>query len=90
MKKETKIKKTFPILGMSCASCAARIDKVLNSQKGVYEANVNYAAATAQVLFDPEICQANYLKTAVQNAGYDLVVSDEKVTENIVEQAHEI
>lgn len=90
MKKETKIKKTFPILGMSCASCAARVDKVLNSQKGVYEANVNYAAATAQVLFDPEICQANYLKTAVQNAGYDLVVSDEKVTENIVEQAHEI
>lgn len=90
MKKETKIKKTFPILGMSCASCAARVDKVLNSQKGVYEANVNYAAATAQVLFDPEVCQANYLKTAVQNAGYDLVVSDEKVTENIVEQAHEI
>jgi len=90
MKKETKIKKTFPILGMSCASCAARVDKVLNSQKGVYEANVNYAAATAQVLFDPEICQANYLKTAVQNAGYDLVVSDEKETENIVEQAHEI
>jgi len=90
MKKGTKIKKTFPILGMSCASCAARVDKVLNSQKGVYEANVNYAAATAQVLFDPEVCQANYLKMAVQNAGYDLVVSDEKETENIVEQAHEI
>ena len=90
MKKGTKIKKTFPILGMSCASCAARVDKVLNSQKGVYEANVNYAAATAQVLFDPEVCQAHYLKTAVQNAGYDLVVSDEKETENIVEQAHEI
>ena len=40
-----KIKKTFPVVGMSCASCAARIDKVIHEQPGVYEANINYATA---------------------------------------------
>ena len=44
-----KIKKTFPVVGMSCASCAARIDKVIHEQPGVCEANINYATAQAQV-----------------------------------------
>ena len=55
-----KIKKTFPVVGMSCASCAARIDKVIHEQPGVYEANINYATAQARsstirrsVLFRP-------------------------------------
>ena len=51
-----KIKKTFPVVGMSCASCAARIDKVIHEQPGVYEANINYATAQAQVVYDTEIC----------------------------------
>lgn len=50
-----KIKKTFPVVGMSCASCAARIDKVIHEQPGVYEANINYATAQAQVVYDTEI-----------------------------------
>ena len=33
-------KETFPILGMSCASCAVRVDKALNGQPGVQEAFV--------------------------------------------------
>ena len=56
-----KIKKTFPVVGMSCASCAARIDKVIHEQPGVYEANINYATAQAQVVYDTEICSVQAL-----------------------------
>ena len=66
-------KETFPVLGMSCASCAARVDKVLNGQPGVQEASVNYASATAQVTYDADVCSPLVLKTVVQHAGYDLL-----------------
>ena len=50
---KTNRQETFPILGMSCAACAARVDKTLNKQPGVCQASVNYAAATALVEYDP-------------------------------------
>lgn len=65
----------YPITGMSCASCAARVDKILNQQHGVIEANVNYATATAQVVFDPHECSPDVLRRAVQDGGYDLLTS---------------
>ena len=82
-----KIKKTFPILGMSCASCAARVDKVLNNQPGVLEANINYATADAQIVYDTDKCSGLVLKTAVQNAGYDLLIDAGNDTEQEAEQA---
>lgn len=83
-----KIKKTFPVLGMSCASCAARVDKVLNAQPGVYQANINYATGSAQVVYDTERCSGLSLKTAVQNAGYDLLVDAGGTMNEEAEQAH--
>lgn len=71
-------KETFPVLGMSCASCAARVNKALSSQYGVYEANVNYASASVQVIYNPDECSASTLKLAVQNAGYDLLTETEE------------
>ena len=88
MDKETKRKETFPVMGMSCASCAARVSKTLNSQHGVYEANVNYAAATAQVVYNPEECSAADLRLAVREAGYDLL-TDDGADEKTVESEHE-
>lgn len=83
-----KIKKTFPISGMSCASCAARINKVLNDQPGVYEANINYATASAQIIFDTDKCSGQSLKVAVQNAGYDMQIDSASNINEKVEQAH--
>ena len=84
-----KTKKIFPVVGMSCASCAARVDKVLNAQPGVYEANINYATASAQVVYNPDECSVSSLKNAVQNAGYDLLVSENQSTDEEVGQARE-
>lgn len=86
MDKEAKKRDTFPVIGMSCASCAARIGKALNSQNGVYEANVNYASATVRIVYDPEKCSPAELKSAVQNVGYDLLVD---ASEENVETKHE-
>ena len=82
------IKQTFPVLGMSCASCAARVDKTLNGQPGVQEASVNYASATAQVTYDAEVCSPLVLKAAVQNAGYDLLIDAQEDAVDEAEKAH--
>ena len=68
--KKTEI---FPVTGMSCAACAARVGKTLQQQKGVEDANVNYASASVRVTYDTSVCTAENLKTAVQNAGYNLI-----------------
>ena len=83
-------KETFPVLGMSCASCAARVDKTLNGLPGVQEASVNYAAATAQVMYDADECSPLVLKTAVQHAGYDLLIEAESDAADEVEKAHAV
>ena len=59
----------LPIEGMTCASCAARIEKRLNRLDGV-EASVNYATETASVAFDPGRVAPERLVEAVEQAGY--------------------
>lgn len=79
---------TFPILGMSCAACAARVDKTLNKQPGVCQAAVNYATATATVEYDATQTSPEALQHAVQEAGYDLVITHDAHTADEVEEAH--
>ena len=87
MEKGKNIKNTYPVLGMSCASCAARVDKTLNDLPGVYQATVNYATAVAQVEYNPEVCSDAILQSAVQDAGYDLLVD---TGEDVADKAEEI
>ncbi len=82
------VQETFPVLGMSCASCAARIEKTLNRQSGVKRAAVNYASATATVEYDPKNCSSETLQQAVQAAGYDLLINRDGNTLEEAEEAH--
>jgi Cu+-exporting ATPase len=59
----------LPITGMTCASCANRIERKLNKLDGV-AATVNYATEKAAVRFDPERVSADDLVKAVEAAGY--------------------
>ena len=77
MEKSKIITNTFPVAGMSCASCAVRVDKALNGLPGVESAHVNYASATARVDYRPGECSPGVLKRAVQAAGYDLLTDAE-------------
>ena len=82
-------KETFPVLGMSCAACAARVDKTLNGQPGVQEASVNYASAMVQVTYDADECSPLVLKAAVQQAGYDLLIASKGEAEDEAEKARQ-
>jgi len=63
----------LPIMGMTCASCAARIERKLNKLDGV-TATVNYATERATVEFDPELTPAEDLLGAVKAAGYQALL----------------
>jgi Cu+-exporting ATPase len=59
----------LPITGMTCASCANRIERKLNKLDGV-TATVNYATEQAAVEFDPQLVAPDQLVAAVESAGY--------------------
>src|SRR6516225_10687796 len=61
------------IMGMTCASCAARIERKLNKLDGV-TATVNYATEKATVEFDPELTPRADLLGAIKAAGYQAVL----------------
>ncbi len=63
--------------GMTCASCASRIERVLSKQDGVSEAVINYATGDARVVFDPELTGIGSLSEAVDKIGYEIRASDE-------------
>jgi Cu+-exporting ATPase len=63
----------LPITGMTCASCANRIERKLNKLDGV-SASVNYATEKATVDFDPDAVAPEQLLDAVRAAGYDAVL----------------
>ncbi|MFZ5558789.1 MAG: heavy metal translocating P-type ATPase [Pseudomonadota bacterium] len=61
----------LPVEGMTCAACAARIEKVLNRLPGV-RAAVNFAAERAHVEFDPAATEPRALVESIERAGYSV------------------
>jgi len=60
----------IPIGGMHCAACALAIERALSKLEGVREANVNFAAERAAVIFDPAKTDLGAIVRAVREAGY--------------------
>ncbi|MCG9478716.1 MAG: heavy metal translocating P-type ATPase [Actinomycetia bacterium] len=63
---------TFKISGMSCASCAQKIEKELNSRDGVVRASVNFPMEKLTVKYDPSAISQVEFKKIVQGLGYEL------------------
>jgi P-type Cu+ transporter len=63
---------TFPVTGMTCASCVRRIEKALNRVDGVQDASVNLATERAKVVFDPAVASVDLMRAAVEKAGYSV------------------
>ena len=62
----------FEVSGMTCGSCSARVEKILNRQQGVANAAVNLATERATVAYDSAAVQPEDLVKAVAKAGYGL------------------
>ncbi len=61
---------TFPVTGMTCASCVRRIEKALGKVEGVATASVNLATEKATVVYEPGVASLADLQAAVEKAGY--------------------
>lgn len=82
------VKKTYPVTGMSCASCATSVESMLKSQKGVKNAAVNFAGNTVLVEFSPEIVSEQSLKESVLSIGYDILINESKEDAEEIEKKH--
>jgi len=67
-------RRTFPVQGMGCAACVARVENTLKACQGVTGVSVSLATHTAQVDFNPEQTNPGTLQQAVRAAGYDMLV----------------
>lgn len=81
----TTVKKSFPVLQMTCASCAVSVESMLKAQQGVLDASVNYANAKVSIEFIPGIVQTKSLRSAVQSIGYDLLIDESASNDETVE-----
>ena len=70
----TAQKARIHVTGMTCATCAATIEKALAGKKGVEDARVNFASGTASVAYDPEKVDLTSIGDAISQAGYGAAV----------------
>ena len=79
---------TLPLLGMTCANCAANIERTLNRKlPGVVEASVNFASEQAQVAYVPSLVSIDDMVAAIRKAGYDAIVPADQAERPDAEQA---
>lgn len=77
------MKKTIPVIGMACSVCSANVEKKLQSLKGINSASVSLASRTALVDYTPDIISLEDMKREISNAGYDLVIENDRSVEEI-------
>jgi len=65
----------LPVTGMTCANCAANVERALRKVPGVSEASVNFASEQAMVTFDPKQVSVQQVVEAVRKAGYGVVTA---------------
>ena len=86
---QNTVTQTFPVLGMTCASCASSAESIVTHQEGVVNASVNYATGNLIVEFLSNVTNAENLRKAVQGVGYDLLIEDENKQQESLEAIHE-
>lgn len=81
----TTVKASFPVLHMTCASCAISAESITRSVEGVIDASVNFATATLTTEYLPNITNASSIQKAVQSIGYDLLIEEENKQQETLE-----
>ena len=64
---------TMNVSGMSCGGCVASVTRVLKAVPGVSDVEVSLSPGTVKVSFDPARTAAPALRSAIEDAGYDVV-----------------
>ena len=82
------VKHSFPVLGMTCASCAGSAESIVSYEPGVISSSVNYATGNLTVEYLPNMTDASKLQKAVQSIGYDLLIVEETKQQESLEAIH--
>lgn len=72
------VRRDFPVKGMGCSACVARVEGVIKNLPGVKGCDVSLLSASAAVSYDPKAVTAADIQKAVRDAGYDLIVAVEE------------
>lgn len=81
----TTAKKTFPVLNMSCASCAGSTESAVKHAEGVISAAVNFASGNLLVEYLPNMTNPLALQQAVRDAGFDLLIEEDALQQESIE-----
>ncbi len=81
----TTVRRKFPVLNMSCASCAVSVESMIQSVNGVISVSVNYATAELTVEYLPNMTNPVALQKVLQSVGYDLLTDDETSQQTSIE-----
>ncbi|MCF8450925.1 MAG: heavy metal translocating P-type ATPase [Taibaiella sp.] len=83
------VKNTFPVLGMTCASCAGSAESIVKYEPGVIYSSVNFATGNLTVEYLPNMTDASKLQKALQAIGYDLLIEDDTKQQETLESIQE-
>ena len=70
------MKRVYPVTNMSCAGCAAGVEKTLQAQPGVNYAAVNFADSSVVLETDSDVTSPEKLRDVVRAMGYDMIIED--------------
>lgn len=73
-------KENLQIVGMTCAACASRIEKVVSKLDGVSTVSVNFASEKLVTNYDPEKINLSDIKNAITKAGYEALELQKKIS----------
>ncbi|MDW7728902.1 MAG: heavy metal translocating P-type ATPase [Bacillota bacterium] len=81
---------SFNVSGMTCSSCAQRIEKNLSKKEGVAEAAVNFASEKVTVKYNPSVINLASIKKTVQDTGYEIYETEraEEKDQELEKMAH--
>jgi Cu2+-exporting ATPase len=85
MNSSKNIKKTFPVLGMTCAACAVSVESMLKNTEGIINASVNYANASLNTEFN-QSTNPEKLRDVLRSIGYDILIDEEADNDLIQEE----
>ncbi|MEN9448542.1 MAG: hypothetical protein RJA25_1832 [Bacteroidota bacterium] len=83
------VKKTVPVLGMSCASCAGSAEQAAKFAEGVIHASVNFGTGNLMVEFLPNMTNIKTIQKIIQTAGYDILIEEEATQQETLELIQE-
>ncbi|MGJ1434209.1 heavy metal translocating P-type ATPase [Sphingobacterium spiritivorum] len=82
-------RKTYPVLEMTCASCASSVESLLKYLPGIVRADVNFATTSVAVEYFPNMTNPEQIQKTVQAGGYDLLIEEEDNQAETLEEIHQ-